>query len=427
MRGPRYVARVLRYRIPWLFRWAAYHGGRLRSTAPTTRKPRVLIWAWALQSDILVLAHALADTGEADLLVVTLDSAPFLDAPIQQLKPLRCPILTQKTVRSAFACGRFRADLVITDGPLPEFPMAPRLLYQWHGLGHWKVKPRAEISMFAELARPHVGDVRSANPHFLVGCYGQRDAAFRQREWGFASECCRLFGMPFSDWLLVPPYTREAARRAIGLRTDGPTVLLCLSWHFGNRFANWGDLADIVSVVAAEMSARNGEVILCMHEPWHYEPDALKRVGDVIAQHANVILRHRNDYPDNLADVLAADFMISNYSSFVTAFYVTGKPTIHIDPRNPDGSMPSIMSWTTGRLAPLHVGPNDVWLNRFDVHGGLLVRQPDELRRAMALALAEPDCCRAQSRRYLEQRVVGMDGRTAPRMAAAILDWIRES
>ncbi len=252
---------------------------------------------------------------------------------------------------------RFRANVVIIDDEPPDFQVAPRLLYLWHGLGMWKVKPRAEISGFPQWLSRHVGDVRRSTPRFRAQCYGERSRGWWIMWWGFAADCCIPWGMAYSDWLLAPPYGREYARRAIGLpAAAGPTLLLCLSWHYGSRFGAWGDLADIVSLVAASATERGGYVLLCMHDRCEYEAAALDRVGQVLRDCPNVVLRHKSEHPDNLADILAADVMISNYSSLLGFFYVTGKPSIHLDPRNSDGTMPDIMSWVSGRLAPYRTG-----------------------------------------------------------------------
>ena len=251
------VARALSYRVGQV---AAADRGRQGG------KPRICIWAAAFQADILALTHALADSGEVDLLVVTPRPEVFRRQPIQQVKPLPCRILDRHQWRSLFAAQRFGADLVIIDNLFPDYPIAPRLMVLWHGLGMWKVKPRAEITTFAEQARPHAGDVTQPNPRFLAQCYGELTYKWWVREWGLAPECCEQLGMAYSDWILHPPYSREYARRSIGLPDQGgPTVLLSLSWHYGSRFGTWGHLTEIARLVSETVASYHGDVLLCLH------------------------------------------------------------------------------------------------------------------------------------------------------------------
>jgi hypothetical protein len=423
-----YVARGIQRRLDRLAWWVGDRAARIFVTLTGTPpgKPRICIWATALQANILALTHALADSQEVELLIAVLNVEEFLREPIQQCKPLSCRILERTRWQTAFAVRRFRADLAIVDDQLPRSAIAPRLMYLWHGLGMWKVKPRGEISSFVEHVRPHVGDVTRANPRFLAQSYGPTTYTWWIREWGFAPECCKQLGMAYSDWLLTPPYSRAYARQAIGLpERSGPTVLLSLSWHYGSRFGLWGDLADIAALVAKTIEPLNGQVLLCLHYRGFYDPAALERLYTLVRERENIFLRHKDQHPDNLADLLAADLMISNYSSFLGFFYVTGKPAIHLDPKNADGSMPQVASYMTGKREMHTISEQDVWLDSFDHHGGLAVKTPTELVQVISTALADPTCCRERSRQFLEEHVVGLDGNTGRRMVQEILAWLR--
>jgi hypothetical protein len=415
LRGARKAVRLLAGR-------AAGRGGARDWPHP---RPRVVIWARALQTDILVLTHALIDSGVVEVLVVAGNRDALAREPIQQVKPLRCRLLRPDHITTVWALRRFRANLVIIDDEPPDFQVAPRLLYLWHGLGMWKVKPRGEIDGFPLWLSRHVGDVRQPNRRFRAQCYGEPSRNWWITEWGFAAESCIPWGMAYSDWLLAPPYSRAEARHAIGLPAGGgPTFLLCLSWHYGSRFGTWQDLADIVAVVADAATERDGHVLLCLHDRCHYDPAALDRITQIVRRCSNIVLRHKNEHPDNLADLLAADVMICNYSSLLGYFYVSGKPSIHLDPRHPDGTMPDIMSWVSGRLAPYRVGAGDVWLNSLDDHGGLVAHDRDTLLAAVAQAVDDPTCCRERSRQFLDRHVIQMDGHTADRMSQDIVRWV---
>jgi hypothetical protein len=383
------------------------------------------VWASCLQTDILALTHALADCGAVELQVATSRPRTFREQLIQRVKPLNVPLLDIEHWATLCRVRRFQPELIITDGQLPEIPLASRLLYMWHGLGMWKVKPREEIADFAMQAHPHAGDITRPTARFLAHGYGDTTCSWLTAGWGIAPENCRPMGMPFSDWILSPPYDRRQARKAIGLGDAlGPTVALSLTWHYGARMDAWGRLNDLAAAVLERIRRHRGRLLLCLHDCGFFDDSIVDELSRFAARHDDVYLRPRNLYPDNLADLLAADVMVSNYSSFLGYFYVTGRPSIHLDPRRADGTHPRIASYATGYRKLHQVDRHDVHLNPLENHGGLAVRGYDELSAALDRALADPGCCQVRSERFLGDHVAAMDGRTSRRMVNEILRWL---
>jgi hypothetical protein len=117
--------------------------------------------------------------------------------------------------------------------------------------------------------------------------------------------------------------------------------------------------------------------------------------------------------------------MLSNYSSFLNAFYHTGKPSIHIDPLTRDGGPGYRRELRWGRLRVKKVAdPYATWkLQPSDV-GGLVARDFPELLAAVDRALDEPRCCEALSADFNGRHVTGADGRTSERLARDLRRWL---
>lgn len=418
----------LKRRSLWAARWLADRAGRIVLPFIPKRKGRVgiCVWATVLQTDILCLTHALDSCDEVDLLVVTPYVKIFLNQPIQKVKPLRCRILDRRRWFTLFKVRLFRPHLVIIDDLLPAYPLGAKILYLWHGLGMWKVKPRGEIAGFTHKVERYVGDVTQPNDRFRAQGYGEITSRWWSREWGFAPENCKNMGMAYSDWIMSPPYSKSFARKCIGIpENNKPTVLLSLTWHYGSKFGLWGELTEIATQVLNIVDRYEGNLIFCLHDRNNFERSIVDKIYSFANRHTNIFLRPRNLYLDNLPEILAADIMISNYSSFLGYFYITGKPTIHLNPLNGDGSNPEIVSYYTGQMEMHRVNEKDVWLNSFENHGGIVVRNYAELTEGVEKALRNPDCCKEASNRFLKEQVIGLNGNTSKRMTYEIIEWIK--
>jgi CDP-glycerol glycerophosphotransferase (TagB/SpsB family) len=143
------------------------------------------------------------------------------------------------------------------------------------------------------------------------------------------------------------------------------------------------------------------------------------------AQHPNVQLKFKNSSPDSLVDMLVSSALISNYSSFLNAFYHTGKPSIHIDPLPRDGGPSYQRHLRWGRLRVKKVkAPLSSWkLPPSDV-GGLVAHGFSELLSSIDRALDDPRCCEGLSADFNRRHVSAADGRTSERIARELQTWI---
>lgn len=393
---------------------------------------RVLVWATTLQADVLALALHLDARADTQLLVVAKGVEALRHEPITRVRPLRAPILARDDPSTGARVRDFRPDVAVFDNHLPPDPFAPRLCSMWHGLG-WKARPVRDLKDFYRgVARLTGADPREPNPRFMAQCYGEPDRKWRIEQWGLDPDACRVTGMAYTDLLLAPPYDRAAlADHYPGLDIGGrPTVLMSFTWHYGRIFpGTWrpgllrrgdssADLAFLRDVVAL-VHDEGGQVLLCLHDRHRYEAGYLDAIHRLASGWDRVHIKHKSDHPDNLADLVVADAMLTNLSSFVTCFYVFGRPSVHIVPAT-DEQVRFAQLRRRGVKARSEDGSTHRWMNAPEDNGGLTASTADGVLDAMRRAMHEPECCRERSETWLREHVDGIDGRSAARFGDAL-------
>jgi len=392
---------------------------------------RVLLWATTLQADALALALAL-DAGADDVMVVCTGPEALAREPIARVRPLSCPVLARDDADTLARARAFAADVVVFDNHLPPIGVAPRVCSMWHGLG-WKARPSSDLELFhAGIAERTGIDPRRPNPRFLAQCYGEPDRRWRIESWGLDAAACRVIGMPFSDLLLAPPYDRQLLapwypELEVGAR---PTVLLSFTWHYGRIFpGTWPGTrwfsrdpgtadATFLRALASAIVDDGAQVLLCLHDRHRYEPAYLAALREAVVGLPRVHVKHKDERPDNLADLVIADAMVTNLSSFVTYFYASGRPSVHIVPET-DADV-RFVQFKRGRLRERRDATTTPWMTDPRDNGGLTASTPDQTLAAVARAIREPDCCRERAATWLAARVHGMDGHTCARMTEAL-------
>jgi len=391
---------------------------------------RVLIWASTLQADILALALHLDERPDTDLLIAAEGLEAWRREPIARARPFRARLLDRAAATTSADAMSFRADVVVCDNHFPEFPAAPRVCWMWHGLG-WKAKDPKDIEVNAgHIRRLTSIDPRQPNPRFLAQCYHPKDRDWRIHSWGFAPENCLVTGSCFSDLVLAPPYSRADLASHYRIDIAGRrTLLLNFGWHYGRIFpGTWqpkrfgrspmeADVAFIRSLFA-RADDHGANVLFCLHDRWRYEPAYLEVLHREAGRFPHVELKHKNERPDNLADLVVADAWVSNLSSFVTFFYHLGRPSVHLCPR--PGARIRLSRVTRFGLRARPAGPEMEWMNQPEDNGGLTAYDAREALAAVDRALTEPECCRDRARRWLEDHVDGIDGQASRRLADAI-------
>lgn len=379
---------------------------------------KVLLWATTLQADILALALHLDTSPDCQLLIVAEHARAFLNAPIARLRPLSAPILDRDEPRVRDAVAQFGPDVVVCDNHFPPWGAAPRVCAMWHGLG-WKARPSDELSTFyRHVERLTGGDARQSNPRFIAQCYHARDRAWRIGDWKLHPDNCHVSGSCFADLLRGPaPYSRTALEPEYRLDLSRKTLLVNVTWHYGRIFpGTWqpkrlgrspfdADLAFLEQVFARAREHR-ANVLFCLHDRKRYEPHYLAALHQLAERFGEgLCLRHKDEHPDNWADLWIADAMLSNLSSFTTFFYHFGRPAVHLCPPPGDAGVRFAQYSFLGVGARRRASTSPPWMNDPRDNGGLSASTDAEALAAIDRALTEPDCCRDSARRWLEEHV----------------------
>jgi hypothetical protein len=200
-------------------------------------------------------------------------------------------------------------------------------------------------------------------------------------------------------------------------------------WHYGRIFpGSWqprrigrspmeADLA-FIRALFARANAHGANVLFCLHDRWRYEAAYVRALHHEAERFPHVELKHKNERPDNLADLVVADAWVSNLSSFVTFFYYFGRPSIHLCPR-PEAKI-RFSRITRFGLRARPSEPKVAWMNQPEDNGGLTAYDADGALAAADRALTDPGCCRERSRAWLERHVAGVDGHASRRLGDAI-------
>jgi CDP-glycerol glycerophosphotransferase (TagB/SpsB family) len=186
-------------------------------------------------------------------------------------------------------------------------------------------------------------------------------------------------------------------------------------------FAHWGGDQVVMEQLLVRLKERGANVILRLHDSFRFDASYTSFLQELALRHRHVILKFKDHHPDNLLDLQVADVLITNYSSIANLFYATGRPTIHVYPvRSADEEF----IWRKRTLFGVFNRRIDkaryIWKFPPEDHGGLLARDPVELLQQVDQSLAEPDCCRERTRQFLDQKMLGADGRNCERILEAI-------
>jgi hypothetical protein len=389
-------------------------------SGPVQARPnRVIIWATHFQTDILALAVHLDTCTDVELLIVAADTAAFRREPIARALRLRSRLVDRNDPRTPRRVRTFKADVVVADNHVPPKGTAPRLFYMWHGLG-WKARSRLDLATFYLQVRRLTGaDPRRVNPRFMAQCYGPVDRDWRTGDWGLPRETCVETGMAFAALLRDPPY--EPGALATMYRIDvarRKTVLLSITWHSGGIFVGHDDGRFVEDLLEA-VRGRGADLLICLHDRHRYPAPLLAQLEALAASEPGCELRFKSDHPDNLSDLLVADVMVSNLSSFLVYFYVMGRPAIHIVPDRAAPIERVTMLFSRFRLRR-RVRAEQAWMIDPADTGGPRASDAQTTIAATLSALDDPAPGAAEATRWLERHVPLLDVKAPVRIKRAL-------
>jgi hypothetical protein len=395
---------------------------------------RILLWATHLQTDMLALACHLDRRADIDLMIVVPGKETFLRTPFARFRPFAARLLERNDATTLPLVRGFGADVAVADNHVPPKGSAPRLFYMWHGMG-WKARSRVDLQIFYRQVRHMIGqDPRLPNPGFLAQCYGPTDRDWRVARWKLPASSCAEVGMLFSDLLAAPPYSKSDV--ASDYKIDilgGKTVLLSITWHQGEIFAptsaegkkggapfdragvNAAD-ADFIQSLVESVEARGANLLICLHDRHRYDPAFVRFVEALADQHPFVEARFKSSHPDNLSDLLVADVMLSNLSSFLAYFYLLGRPAIHIlpAPAKDQRIRRMVMLFSRWRVKR-RIKAEDAWMLDPTDTGGPRVFDSAQACAAVEKALDDPSWGLAESTDWLRRHILAVDGQAGTR------------
>lgn len=370
---------------------------------------RIMIWATHLQTDILALAAHLDACPDVALLIVAADAVAFRRTPVAAALALAAPVLDRGDSDTLAQVRSFSADIVVADNHVPPKGVAPRLFYMWHGLG-WKARSRLDLAVFYRQVKRLTGiDPRCPNPRFLAQCYGPTDRAWRSRNWNLPADACPEVGMAFAALLRDPPYSKDeiAANYAIDV-IGRKTVLLAITWHSGDILRGGAADLDLVRTLIATTGQHGANLLVCFHDRQRYDAAFVADIERLIASLPHCELRFKSDYPDNLSDLLVADVMVSNLSSFLVYYYVLGRPAIHIVPERDKPIERVTMLFSRFRIRR-KITAEAAWMIDPADTGGVRVHDRRGAASAVVAALADPRDGGRASKDWLARHVPRSD------------------
>jgi len=399
---------------------------------------RVLIWATHLQTDILALAAHLDRVPGVAMLIVVPGADRFRRTALARARPFQAPVIDRADPRLSAWLAAFGADVVVADNHIPPPGSAPRLLYMWHGLG-WKARSQLDLRVFCLQVKRLTGiDPRTPNSRFRAQCYGPTDRAWRIEKWGLPPSACVTTGMAFADLIDDAPLKRTELAKHYRIDVmNRHTVLLSVTWHYGGIFAQrpgtgrtlaslFGRGAssprdlEFVRGLIDKVREHGANLLICLHDRHRYDPDFIAELEAIEADEPLVEMRFKDEHPDNMSDLLVADVMLSNLSSFISYFYLLGRPAIHILPGDPSG----VIERTTMLLSRIRlrrrVSADRAWM--IDPHdtGGVLIMNTDDAKKELDAALRNPDLHTRAAADWLDRHLPIRDGRACERLTTEL-------
>ena len=256
--------------------------------------------------------------------------------------------------------------------------------------------------------------------HFFTGPMHREQYEYMFDRYGFNTSKLHLVdvGYPKSDALLQGRYTRATVLTQLGLDPSRKTVLYAPTWDAGGALRSFGD-----AVIEQLLAVEGVNVIVKLHPVSHTPPSSsdyelytggVNWTERLRKYESNPLFRHVADFE---ADPLlvAADLLVTDFSSVALEFVVLDRPIIYID-------CPEYFEKTL-RLPYYESDPEYVKTNprtNSGRHVGVVVEHVEGLAAAVADALANPSL-NSDKRRELASILLFNPGHGAEVAAGEIL------
>ena len=381
----------------------------------------VLVWATTFGADLWSFTKYLDRRPGVEVTVVMDDPERFRAQGVHDLFPLDATLVQRRFWHHVVGVPGVDADVTIMDNRTPFFRTSPNGLILWHGFG-WKGPDSEEDLWWLHRSlRRTWGDIREPNPNLYWQCFGPWDKKHRTEVSGVHPDNALLLGAASHDDLREPMDRARAQPYYPFDVADTPTVLIAPTWHYGEVFEHWGTDADLFDRLLRHIGRRGANAILRLHDSYRFDRAYRDLLNDLAARHEHVMLKFKDQHPDNYLDLQVADALITNYSSIANLFYATGRPTIHVYPvADADEAFMSRTYTLAGVLESEVESARYIWKLPPEEHGGLLAHDFDQLLAQVDQALDDPDCCRDAAQDFVDEHMLGADGQNCERIWQAV-------
>ena len=381
----------------------------------------ILVWPTTFGADLWSFTRYLSQQPDTTVKVVMENPQYFERQGVAKLYPLEAEIVRRRFHHHGWGIPGFDADVTIMDNRAPWPSTSAKGFMLWHGFG-WKGPNDAhEMRWLHRSLRRHWGDVNEPGDRFRWQCFGEWDFKHRSEISGVHADNCRVLGAASHDDLRVP-IDRELAQPFYPFDIiNRKTVLLAPTWHYGEIFAHWGSDAVLLERLVKRIDDLGANVIIRLHDSFRFPKAYLKILEEIAARHGNVLLKFKDQSPDNFLDMQVADVLMSNFSSIANLFYATGRPSIHIYPvRDADEAFLWRQLSVTGVKTKEIENARFIWKLSPDENGGLLAHGFEQMLEQVDEALSDPNCCRQRSEQFLNTYMLGADGRNCERIFESV-------
>ncbi len=389
---------------------------------------KILIKATTFGADLYWLTHYLDKIPGVIVKVLLKDPEKFEEEAIFNIFPLKAELIRKKLLSYILKPAGFTPDITIMDNKLPLKAQSPKGFMLWHGFGWKGPNDMEEFSWLHRAIKTAWGSALVPNPNFVWQCFGEWDFEHRTKVSGFHPDNCRILGAASHD-LLRNPVPKEQLQPYYPFDiVNRKTVLIAPTWHYGEVFAHWGKDKELFEALFKKIEEHDANVILRLHDSYRFDKEYVRFLEELSEKHPSVMLKFKDKNPDNLADLMASDILLTNFSSIANLFYATKRPTIHIYPvKSEDEEFYWRQSTVVGVRGKKIDSVKYIWKLPPEENGGLLAENFPMLIEQLEQAFNDPTCCEEKSQQFLDKYMLGADGKNCERIWQAIQDQVNET
>ncbi|MGV8074696.1 MAG: CDP-glycerol glycerophosphotransferase family protein [Syntrophobacteraceae bacterium] len=355
----------------------------------------------------------MSDSPRFEVVVIVPNLSAYLKEPINQLYPWKSPLLNRDDRQTIPFLKEFQADVNVVDNHYPPAKLSPLLVNVWHGSGWRGLQDKAHFKeVYRSIKRLTGLNPDKPNPALIWTTAGETRRQYRIGVSGFHPDNVLATGQTYTDDIVQNKISRDAALCYYPPDFAGKKIcLFAPTWHFGRIFSHWGDDEAIIQSMIERLSSINGALILRMHDRKRFDAAYLAQIESLCARYNNVVVKFKDEHQDNLLDMTVADCMVSNYSSMLTFFYGTGKPSIHAYPFEKGRQRFLYRIWKRGKVRVMEapVGDN-IWSLSPEETGGPIAHSVQETLDLVEMALTDSTIGNSMARQFIEKHCAPYDG-----------------